>query len=412
MKNNKHNTLAKCLKLAGRSLLLAAPLFAASSYGVGLQLMPGSPNFGSAGAGHAALGLGAGSAWANPATMVLVEDQQVGFGLIAAQTDLQFDTDSETDHSGGNAGGEIFIPSFAYTNKISDSLSAGFAFVVPFGNSIEYDQDWVGSNVATSASMETLQAMPSLAYRINEKISLGFGLTVNETNIEQELTMQMNPRLPALDVALEADSIDYGWTLGGLYELNENNRFGFVYRSAIESDLEGSGTLGGTAYDTKLNWENPASLVVSGVHQVAEHTTLLWDIGRTYYSKFESTDVHVEGLMDLTLHRNWQDANRYAIGTHYQVSPNVVLQAGYSLDESPVETENRNADMPLDDIQRFTLGSLYQVNTNTQLSLGLEYADLGQPTLSGEDDDGLFKAPNGQYDNSAVATSFSVNYQF
>ena len=412
MKNNKSHTLRNGLKRAAQSILMAAPLFALPSYGVGLQLMPGSPNFGSAGAGHAALGLGAGSAWANPATMVLVEDQQVGFGLIAAKTDLQFEASDETDNSGGNAGGDIFIPSMAYTHKINDQLSAGFAFVVPFGNSIEYDQDWAGSNVATSASMQTLQAMPSFAYRINDSISLGFGLTVNETNIEQELSMQMDPRLPALGVALEADSIDYGWTLGGLYELNEKNRFGFVYRSAIESDLEGSGTLGSSAYDTQLNWENPASIVVSGVHQVSENTTLLWDIGRTFYSEFEQTQVHVEGLMDLTLHRNWQDANRYAVGSHYQASQNITLQAGYSLDESPVETENRNADMPLDDIQRFTLGGLYQVNTSTSVALGLEYADLGKPTLNGDDEDGLFKAPDGQYDNSAVATSFSINYQF
>jgi long-chain fatty acid transport protein len=412
MKNNKLNSLRKFLMRTGQSLLVATPLFALPTYGVGLQLMPGSSNFGSAGAGHAALGLDAGSAWANPATMVLVEDQQVGFGLIAAKTDLQFESSDEMANSGGNAGGEIFIPSAAYTHQINDELSAGFAFVVPFGNSIEYEQDWVGSNVATSASMETLQAMPSLAYRITDNVSLGFGLTVNETNIEQELSMRMNPLLPALDVALEADSIDYGWTLGGLYEFNDKHRFGFVYRSAIESDLEGSGTMAGSDYDTQLNWENPASIVVSGVHQVSDNTTLLWDIGRTFYSEFEQTQVHVDGLMDLTLHRDWNDANRYAVGTHYQMSESLILQAGYSLDESPVETENRNADMPLDDIQRFTLGGLYKMNTQTSLGLGLEYADLGNPSLSGSEEDGLFKAPNGQYDNSAVATSFSINYQF
>ena len=105
----------------------------------GLQLMPGSPNFGTAGAGHAAIGLGAGSAWANPATMVLVEGQQIGVGIIAAETDVQFEADDADAESGGNAGGEIFIPSFAYVNSISDKLSLGFSFVVPYGNSLDYD---------------------------------------------------------------------------------------------------------------------------------------------------------------------------------------------------------------------------------------------------------------------------------
>lgn len=410
---NKKKTLpvAQGLKRTSQSLVISSAFFMSGAYGVGLQLMPGSPNFGSAGAGHAAIGLGAGSAWANPATMVLVEDQQVGFGLIAAETDLQFESSDESE-SGGNAGSELFIPSFAYTNQLNSHLSAGFAFVVPFGNAIDYDADWAGQNVATSASMETLQGMPSLAFRINDQISLGFGLTINETRVEQELTMQLDPRLPALDVELEADSLDYGWTIGGLYEINDQNRLGFVYRSAVESDLEGNSSLGEARYDTHLNWENPASIVLSGVHQVTNNTTFLWDIGRTFYSEFETTNVEVDGLMDLSLHRNWQDANRYAIGAHYQLNPNMILQAGYSLDESPVDTKDRNVDMPLDDIQRYTVGSLYQLSESTDIALGLEYADLGEPKVQSSPDDGLFAAPNGRYDNSAVAASLSINYQF
>jgi len=45
---------------------ITAPIFSMTAQGAGLQLMPGSANFGTAGAGHAAIGLGAGSAWANP----------------------------------------------------------------------------------------------------------------------------------------------------------------------------------------------------------------------------------------------------------------------------------------------------------------------------------------------------------
>ena len=412
MNNNKISKLAKGLKVAAGALFLKGPFFIQSSYGVGLQLMPGSPNFGTAGAGHAAIGLGAGSAWANPASMVLVEDQQVAGGLIAAQTDLQFTADDESLNSGGNAGGDIYIPSFAYTNQLNDDLSAGFAFVVPFGNSIEYDEDWAGSNIATYASLQTLQAMPSMAYRINNQLSFGLGLTINETAVEQELSMQLNPRLPAMDVSLEADSLDYGWTLGGLYEFNDSHRMGFVYRSVIESDLTGVGTLADTAYDTELNWENPASLVISGYHQLNDKTAFLWDVGRTFYSEFEVTNVHVKGLMDLELHRNWKDANRYALGAHYQFNDHLILQAGYSFDESPVSTEDRNADLPLDDIQRYTVGALYQYTPQTSFGLGLEYADLGTPRIENNPDDGLFAAPSGEYDNSAIATSFSVNYQF
>lgn len=398
--------------LALALVAITTPLLSMTVQGAGLQLMPGSPNFGTAGAGHAAIGLGAGSAWANPATMVLVEGQQIGLGIIAAETDVQFDADDPDVDSGGNAGGEIFIPSFAYVNSVSDNLSLGFSFVVPYGNSLDYDEEWGGDNVATSVHLQTLQAMPSLAYRINDQFSLGFGITANQTSVEQELTMSMGP--VKMDVALEAESIDYGWTLGGLYELNADHRFGFVYRSQVDSDLTGDGSISGTTYDTELNWENPASIVISGVHKIDDKVTLMWDLGRTFYSAFEETQVQVdmgEGL-DLTLHRNWQDANRYAVGSHYQLNDKVILQAGYSYEESTVETEDRSVDMPLDDIQRFTLGAMYQMNNAINLGLGLEYASLGEANTQANPDSGAFEGPQGSYDSSAVAGSFSINYAF
>jgi len=388
---------------------ITAPLLAMNAKGAGLQLMPGSSNFGTAGAGHAAIGLGAGSAWANPATMTLVEGQQIALGVIAAKTDIQFEANDPDVESGGDSGGEIYIPSFAYLASIHDKMRFGFSVVVPYGNSLDYDNDWEGSNVATEVSLETIQAMPSFAYRINNQFSVGFGVTANHTSVEQAL--QMSVLRNSMDVTLEANSIDYGWTLGGLYELNAAHRFGFVYRSQVDSDLTGTGSVGTSDYDANLNWENPASIVISGYHQVSDDITLLWDLGRTFYSAFEETKVELEGFpTEIDLERNWKDANRYAIGTHYQLNDNVILQAGYSYEESTVETADRSIDLPLDNIQRFTVGAIYKVSPNIDLSLGLEYADLGSPNIE-DNGDPLFASPEGEYDNSAMAGSLSINYK-
>jgi len=432
MNNNVNKNMMKT-QLALNTLalaILATPLLSMSAQGAGLQLMPGSPNFGTAGAGHTAIGMGAGSAWANPATMVLVEGQQVGFGVIMAQTDIEFEADDSTVDSGGNAGGDIIIPSFAYVNSINEQLSVGFSFVVPFGNSLDYNEGWEGENVANSVSLETLQAMPSIAYRINDQFSVGFGMTANHTSVEQGLKMNMSlegvPFPVNTDVALEADSLDYGWTLGGLFEMDGQNRIGFVYRSEVNSDLTGTGTLSNNniasldgSYDTELSWVNPASIVISGVHQLNDDVSVMWDLGRTFYSAFNETQVLVKGLLPgdppsdlpLTLERNWKDANRYAVGTHYQLNNKVILQAGYAFEESTVDDADRNVDIPLDEIQRYTVGALYTVTTDTELAFGLEYADLGTPSTESEDNND-FSAPSGEFDNSAVAASFSVNYRF
>ena len=395
-------------------IAFSTPFISMTAQGAGLQLMPGSPNFGTAGAGHAAAGFGAGSAWANPATMVLVEDQQIGFGIIAAETDVNFNPDDPEGNGGGDAGGNLYIPSFAYVNSINENVSVGFSVVVPYGNSLSYDEDWDGNNVATDVSLETIQAMPSIAYRINEQFSVGFGISANHTTVAQDLKIDLSRS--SVDAELEADSVDYGYTVGGLYEINENHRLGFVYRSQVDSDLEGSGKLMGDTYDSELDWVNPASIVFSGVHQVSEKTSLLWDVGRTFYSAFETTNISIQdapmGLDEIALHRNWEDANRYAIGTHYQLNDKVILQAGFAYEDSVVSDDNRTVDMPLDRIMRYTAGALYQLNTDTQLAFGIEYADLGDAKVTSEGSPPPFTGPDGSYDNSALAASFSVNYQF
>ena len=405
--------MKKNTQMALTLIAFSTPFISMTAQGAGLQLMPGSPNFGTAGAGHAAAGFGAGSAWANPATMVLVEDQQIGFGIIAAETGVNFNPDSPEGNDGGNAGGSLYIPSFAYVNSINENVSIGFSVTVPYGNSLSYDEDWEGNNVVTDVSLTTIQAMPSIAYRINEQFSVGVGISANHTTVTQDLKI-----MGQFDAELEADSIDYGYTVGGLYEINENHRLGFVYRSQVDSDLEGSGELAGGTYDTELDWVNPASIVFSGVHQVSERTSLLWDLGRTFYSAFETTNINIQdaplGLDEIALHRNWEDANRYAIGTHYQLNDQVILQAGFAYEDSVVSDDNRTVDLPLDRIIRYTAGALYQVNTSTQLAFGIEYADLGDAKITNDPsaDPDMFDSPSGSYDSSALAASFSVNYQF
>ncbi len=391
-------------------IAFSTPFISMTAQGAGLQLMPGSPNFGTAGAGHAAAGFGAGSAWANPATMVLVEDQQIGFGIIAAETDVNFNPDDPEGNGGGDAGGNLYIPSFAYVNSINENVSVGFSVVVPYGNSLSYDEDWDGNNVATDVSLETIQAMPSIAYRINEQFSIGAGISANHTSVTQDLKMY-----GVVDAELEADSVDYGYTIGGLYEINENHRLGFVYRSQVDSDLEGTGKMMGDTYDAELDWVNPASIVISGVHQVSERTSLLWDVGRTFYSAFETTNVNIEPgapIEEITMHRNWEDANRYAVGSHYQLNDKVILQVGVAYEDSVVSDDNRTVDLPLDRTIRYSAGTLYQMNNATQLAFGVEYVDLGDAKITNDPSSAPFDSPAGSYDASALAASFSVNYQF
>jgi len=256
-------------------------------------------------------------------------------------------------------------------HSLSDDLKVGVSLMVHYGNSIDYADDWAGANVAKSASIETIQVQPSVAYRVTDSLSLGAGINANYIKAEQELTVM------GQDLGLDADDVAYGWTAGATWDLNQSNRLGLVYRSEVNADLEGDDSLNGTSDYASLNWDNPATVMLSGYHQVSDNSAFVWDVGRVLYSSFETTTIYSELLgMELDIDRHWQDANRYAVGWEYALNSDWTLKTGFSLDDSPVDDQYRSADMPLDEIKRYTVGALYRATPEVDVAFGLEYADL------------------------------------
>lgn len=45
---------------------------------------------------------------------------------------------------------------------------------------------------------------------------------------------------------MEGDTFGYGWNIGALYELNENNRFSASYKSAVKLKFEDGDFTDGT----------------------------------------------------------------------------------------------------------------------------------------------------------------------
>ena len=111
-----------------------------------------------------------------------------------------------------------------------------------------------------------------------------------------------------------------------------------------------------------LTWDMPERLVVSGSHELNPDITLFWDFERVFFDDFESTDLNIEGYPELIIDRNFKDANRYAIGSEFDLSDRFTLQLGLSLDESPVDNSDRMPDIPVEEIIKTSIGVIYRVN--------------------------------------------------
>jgi len=189
-------------------------------------------------------------------------------------------------------------------------------------------------------------------------------------------------------VEQEGDDIGAKVTLGLTFEPIPGHRLGAAYHYMSDFVFEGSTKINGkflsdqtaqTPYST-LTWNMPDRFVLSGSHELTSTLELFWDFERVFFDTFEDTTLRLDNYHPTVVDRNFKDANRYAVGGEYAWNDRLILQLGLSFDESPVEDEDRIADIPLEEITKTSFGAIYQVTDdfNVHGYLLLEFLGDGE----------------------------------
>ncbi len=385
----------------GAMCVLLLPLTSESA-GLWLYELP-TPDMGLAAAGRAALAQDASTAASNPAGMTRLERNQLEGGLLGLVVRTEFDSDSVTfgGGDGGDAGGFVPVGGFSYVHGITPDLKLGLSVGSNFGLGLDYDDHWAGRYYVQSGELVVIGINPGLGYRVNDWLSLGAGFSVLYGELNQEVAVNNNP-LGFLDrpdgrLKLESDDIGYGYNLGVLVEPVTGTRFGLSYRSEVELDfddaLEVSGLLpplplvleqlglSGAKVDMELTI--PQAVMFSVVHQVNDRWTVMGNLGWQEQSAFGKSSISIKASSStsLTADRNFHDTWHYALGTQYRVAPSWLLSLGVAYDESPVDTEDRTPDMPLDRQVRYATGLQYDLNADVTIGAAYTYIDAGSAEI-------------------------------
>ena len=67
---------------------------------------------------------------------------------------------------------------YAIRSYYAKDVRFGFGIFGNFGLSLQYEDDWVGRYYVQEATLQSLTFMPSVAYRVSPKISVGAGLGI------------------------------------------------------------------------------------------------------------------------------------------------------------------------------------------------------------------------------------------
>ncbi len=356
----------------------------------------GTADVGLASAGYGARAQDASTVLTNPAGLTRLEGTQLLLGAQLLYGDLKFSIGPGTSPQlgtgdGGNPvgwfpGGGAFV-----SHSLSPELKLGFAMTGNFGLSEKYDNNWVGRYYVQETTLLGVSFLPSIAYRVNDKLSLGASLNIMYGKLENQVAI--NNILPAFadgQLKLDDSAWGVGVNLGLLYELDPRTRFGLTYNSQVSLDFKAPAQFSGLApglqtvlgnagllnANVDLGIKVPQGVMGSVFHQVNDRWAVLGSLGWQQWSRFGRVEVGVDSSnpTSLTTNLDYKDTWHVAVGAQHRLSDPWTLNFGIAYDSAFQDSGNVSPLLPANAAWRFGVGGQNQVSKTFSWGVAGEYA--------------------------------------
>ena len=359
---------------------LVLTVFSGAASASGFQLFEqNASGIGNAYAGSAAVAENASTIYFNPAGMTQLQKLEVSGGVSVVKPSFSFNNKGSSvdgltgTGDGGDAGGWGFVPNGYASWGVTKDLYVGIGISAPFGLKTEYDDRWVGAAQSRMFEIKTINVNPSVAYRLNEKVSLGFGLNWQKIDATYERLAGINvPSVAKLTLSDDA----WGWNAGALFTLSPSTKVGVSYRSTIKYKTEGHTNLNGAwLNDSKASLTLPDTAILSVTQKLSDRWEMLGDISWTGWSSIPKVDIlRANGSLAQVLDTDFKDAWRVALGANYQLNSAWKLKYGIAYDQTPVRgPTTRLVSLPDNDRVWLSFGAQWAPDKAQKIDLGAAY---------------------------------------
>lgn len=364
------------------------------------------------------------TAFFNPSGIAFLEgDNQFSFGLSLVVSHVKYQNaqwlwTAQTHNP-------IGTPFYAYfTHKIDEHFSLGMALYTPYGSTVEWDRDWVGSHLVNKISLKAIYLQPSLVYKLNDYMSVGVsfiaatGSVYYNKNINRFMQDADGNRT---DITLEANNVS-GAGYDVSLSIRPSNRIalGINYRSKVifharygQASIQDNPGYLPPKDNFKSSLPMPAELSMGVSYKITGKWLIAFDLNETYWSIYKSLHTDFYIFPDNTMPKNWHNTFTYRVGTQYSFDNHWQIRAGYYYDESPIPPTYFSPDTPSLDSHNFTFGLSYKkakwsIDAAFLYVKGLERTDSYDYYVEG------LSAPRfeGTYVSNAFVPSFGINYSF
>lgn len=394
--------------------VIPAALLALASqqaFASGFQLLEqNASGLGNAYAGSAAVAENASTVFFNPAGMTYLSAREVSFGVNAIQPSYKFTNQGSTSGAlsgnGGDAGQLGLVPNAYGTWQLSKDLYFGIGVGAPFGLATKYQKGWIGAAQSEEFDIKTVNVNPSLAWRVNDDVSIGFGLDWQRLDATYKKLAGAFPGAGLVNIraTVKLDDDTWGWNAGMMIKLTPATRLGLSYRSEVKYDLKGDIKLASdgsptgnvvyaglpTALQSKLkaSLTLPETFIASLHHKLDDRWDLLGEVSWTGWSSIPKLDLirtsgALSGATAQTLVTDFQDTWRVALGANNKLNDKWKMRYGIAFDQTPVKNaDHRLVSLPDNDRVWLSMGTQYTVSPGSVVDVGLAYLHINSPKIN------------------------------
>ena len=366
----------------------------------------------------------------NPAGMSWLKGTQYEIGTAVVLPSMSFSGSASIlgmplpGNDDRNIGQVAGIPHLYGMFDVNDRVKAGIAITIPFGNTVDYSENWPGRYVNVKTAALTIDINPNVSYRVNDRLSVAAGVSLQYLKLDLSSSIAQflifGPGTADGGYLLRAHDWAWGYNLGLLAEPVDGTRVGLTYRSGTSHRLEG--TLGFSAATSPLlglvtapasaEINLPASITGSVTQQVTPDLSLSSDIQFTQWHTFKQVSVLSPPNPVFTFTEGYKDSWMISFGGVYRLNKIWSIRSGLGWDKSPVTDAFRDTGVPDKDRYMVGFGMGYRFNDISSLDVGYaHYFSAGHATMNSSinnTDPITGVLLNGRYSNSLdyVAVTF------
>jgi long-chain fatty acid transport protein len=320
----------------------------------------------------------------NPGALSFLSGTNLSLGSVVMLPDSRFAGPAPGTASTKMLSQVLFPPNVSLSHTFGSGFALGISADVPYQLLNEWDQDWVGSRLATKSELRAVFFSPSVAFKFSPTLSLGVSLNVVSTHLA--LTRRIgfappNDSSPDGTATIQGDSrLCYGAQIGVVFQPGSMLTLGgsFRSRSSIEfPDASESFTSVPTALQSsypdrhvKTTFKLPEDVRIGVALSPCQWLQLASDLQYVRWSAFDRIQVrYADGNSpDISISQNWTDTFTFRFGIECSFS-DLAIRGGIVVEHCPIPDEYLGPMFPDADRTGYSVGLGYTVGEGLVLDV-------------------------------------------